>query len=54
MREKIASRAPPSTRPRPPPAPPPHADGYRIQYAATDLGRASTARDLHGRPPPPS
>jgi hypothetical protein len=24
-----------------------HADGYRIQYAATDLDRASAARDLH-------
>ena len=24
-----------------------HADSYRIQYAATELDRASTARDLH-------
>ena len=24
-----------------------HADGSRIQYVATDPGRASTARDLH-------
>jgi hypothetical protein len=24
-----------------------HADGYRIQYAATEFDRASAARDLH-------
>lgn len=24
-----------------------HADGYRIQYAATELDRAGAARDLH-------